>query len=309
MLLGHGSPAINAATGSTITSDQRGFAVVGTPDIGACENRRPSFSTQPASQTVSEGTPNLVVPFTVADDESTPAQLTMVELKKNNVVVPGATFGGSDANRTVTLPGPFTPADDGAQYNVTISDGTATRVSFTFTLTVTSDTTRPTLTNVTVSGDRLTLTLTFSEPMGPASAGDSFNYTVSGGISVNAVQVNGAVVTLTLGTALAFNTAYTLTTNNVTDQASTPNIINPNPTTTPLFVYQPLVTTSAGDTSPGSLRQVVANAPTGTVITFAPTLAGQTITLGGELLVDASRAITLDASAVTGGVKLDGNNE
>ena len=84
---------------------------------------------------------------------------------------------------------------------------------------------------------------------------------------------------------------------------------NPNPTTTPLFVYQPLVTTSAGDTSPGSLRQVVANAPTGTVITFAPTLAGQTITLGGELLVDASRAITLDASAVTGGVKLDGNNE
>lgn len=308
MRLLHGSPAINAASGSTITSDQRGRAIIGTGDIGAYENQRPSFSTQPASQMVGEGTPNLVVPFTVTDDESTPAQLTMVELKKNTIVVPGATFGGSGANRTVTLPGPFTPADNGALYTVTISDGTATRVSSTFTLTVISDTTPPTLNNVAVSGNRLTLTLTFSEPMSPASAGDRFNYNVSGGIVINAAQANGAVVTLTLGTALAFNTSYTLSTNNVTDQASTPNTINPNPTNTPLFVYQPLVTTSAGDTSPGSLRQVVANAPTGTVITFAPALAGQTITLGGELLVDASRAITLDASEVTGGVKLDGNN-
>ncbi len=32
-----GSPVINAATGSTITSDQRGFLVVGTPDSGAAE--------------------------------------------------------------------------------------------------------------------------------------------------------------------------------------------------------------------------------------------------------------------------------
>ena len=35
MALLPGSPARNAATGSTITSDQRGFPIVGTPDLGA----------------------------------------------------------------------------------------------------------------------------------------------------------------------------------------------------------------------------------------------------------------------------------
>ena len=37
MALLPGSPARNAATGSTVTSDQRGFPIVGTPDIGAYE--------------------------------------------------------------------------------------------------------------------------------------------------------------------------------------------------------------------------------------------------------------------------------
>jgi hypothetical protein len=32
-----GSPALNTAVGSTVTSDQRGFPIVGTPDIGAYE--------------------------------------------------------------------------------------------------------------------------------------------------------------------------------------------------------------------------------------------------------------------------------
>lgn len=37
MALGPGSPARNAATGSRITADQRGFPVIGAPDIGAYE--------------------------------------------------------------------------------------------------------------------------------------------------------------------------------------------------------------------------------------------------------------------------------
>lgn len=37
MALLPGSPARNAAVGSTITTDQRGFPIVGTPDIGAYE--------------------------------------------------------------------------------------------------------------------------------------------------------------------------------------------------------------------------------------------------------------------------------
>ena len=37
MALLPGSPARNAATGSTAIADQRGFLIVGTPDIGAYE--------------------------------------------------------------------------------------------------------------------------------------------------------------------------------------------------------------------------------------------------------------------------------
>ena len=37
MTLRPGSVARNAAPGSTLTADQRGFAIVGTPDVGACE--------------------------------------------------------------------------------------------------------------------------------------------------------------------------------------------------------------------------------------------------------------------------------
>ncbi len=61
---------------------------------------------------------------------------------------------------------------------------------------------------------------------------------------------------------------------------------------------QPDIVTSTADSGPGSLRQAIANATQGTPITFAPSLAGQTITLKTELLI--ARNITIDASAAPG---------
>lgn len=75
-------------------------------------------------------------------------------------------------------------------------------------------------------------------------------------------------------------------------------------------VYTPAVATvvsTTTDSGPGSLRQVIADVPAGTVITFVPNLSGQTIVLGGTQLL-LNKNLTIDASALPGGVSISGNN-
>lgn len=66
-----------------------------------------------------------------------------------------------------------------------------------------------------------------------------------------------------------------------------------------------LVTTLA-DSGVGSLRQAIANALTGDLITFAASLSGQTITLTSEIVV--ANNVTLDASSLTAGLTVNGGN-
>ena len=67
-----------------------------------------------------------------------------------------------------------------------------------------------------------------------------------------------------------------------------------------------IVTTNA-DAGPGSLREAVHLVEPGATITFAAPLSGQTILLtGGELLL--TNSLSLDASALPGGLTLSGNN-
>ena len=74
---------------------------------------------------------------------------------------------------------------------------------------------------------------------------------------------------------------------------------------------QPFVVTTNSDNGPGSLRQAVLNADafgSASTINFATNLSGQTITLtnaAGELLL--SNNITVDASALTNGISINGN--
>jgi predicted outer membrane repeat protein len=67
------------------------------------------------------------------------------------------------------------------------------------------------------------------------------------------------------------------------------------------------VVTNVNDSGPGSLRQAVADvaAVSGAVITFAPALSGQTITLASDLLVSTGGA-TVDASSLAAGLTIDG---
>jgi hypothetical protein len=62
----------------------------------------------------------------------------------------------------------------------------------------------------------------------------------------------------------------------------------------------------AADSGAGSLRYAIANSISGDAITFAPSLAGSTITLtNGEMTLTGN--LTMDASGLTNGIRLDGS--
>ncbi len=69
-----------------------------------------------------------------------------------------------------------------------------------------------------------------------------------------------------------------------------------------------IVTTTADDGSAGSLRVVVANTTNTDLISFAPNLSGQTILLtNGQ--IEVSNNVTIDASALPGGIRINGNHQ
>ena len=64
--------------------------------------------------------------------------------------------------------------------------------------------------------------------------------------------------------------------------------------------------TSTADSSAGSLRQAIANSISGDVINFAPYLSGATIMItSGEMQLNGN--LTIDASALANGIRLDGS--
>ena len=73
------------------------------------------------------------------------------------------------------------------------------------------------------------------------------------------------------------------------------------------------VVTGIADAGSGTLREVVNAAPTGSTITFAPALSGQTIALttstSGSAIALSNKYVTIDATALPAGVKIDGGSQ
>src|ERR1039458_9816923 len=65
------------------------------------------------------------------------------------------------------------------------------------------------------------------------------------------------------------------------------------------------VVTNSADSGPGTLRSAITNAASGAVITFDPSLSGATITLSNTLTINTN--LTIDASALPGGLQINGN--
>src|SRR5207247_5423298 len=110
-------------------------------------NTAPTISSI-AAQVTNEDTPSSTIGFTVGDAETPAANLTVSGSSSVQTLVPNANivFGGTDANRTVTL----TPAANQfgtATITVTVSDGQL-RTSTGFQLTVNSVNDAPTITGI-----------------------------------------------------------------------------------------------------------------------------------------------------------------
>ncbi len=99
-----------------------------TPTINDHESNGTALST---TVTIDEDTSTAPLAFTVGDEESGPDALTITAASNNTTLVPlsGITFGGSGANRTVTV----TPAADKygtVRITVYVSDGNSTRNAY-----------------------------------------------------------------------------------------------------------------------------------------------------------------------------------
>lgn len=111
-------------------------------------NNLPAFSTTVADQVINEDSSTSAVAFTVADADIAAGSLTLTAASSNTAVVPvsGVVFGGSGANRTVTVT-PAPNANGSAVITMNLSDGSDT-VSTTFTMTVNAVNDQPTITTI-----------------------------------------------------------------------------------------------------------------------------------------------------------------
>ena len=92
-----------------------------------------------------------------------------------------------------------------------------------------------------------------------------------------------------------------------TDQRGFPRVFGPSADVGAVEVHS-LVTSVADDTTYGALREIILGSAPGAVITFAPGLSGQTITLAnGNGVLVLNKNLTIDGSALANGITLNGN--
>ena len=181
-----------------------------------------AITQNPANANVAE---NSSVTFTVAGnatttylrypDESTIAPV--IQWYKNGTPIAGA----NGTNLTIAL---AKASDNGAKFKASIAVPGVTATSTEATLTVTSDTTAPTVADIRGSDLFTAINVKFSEPVG-ATAEDKANYSVDKGITISSVtRVDANSVRLITSKQLE-NTLYTVTVNGVKDTATPANTI------------------------------------------------------------------------------------
>lgn len=140
---------------------------------------------------------------------------------KNGVPIPGQ----SKASYTTPL---LKAGDNGAKYKAQVSVPGAVAVSSEATLTVSTDSTPPTVVSVNGTASLTTGVIKFSEPVTSATATDKANYVFDGGLTVSSVELSDpSTVRLTTSKQEAGKT-YNLTINNIKDTATPANTIAAN---------------------------------------------------------------------------------
>ncbi len=118
-------------------------------------------------------------------------------------------------------------ANNNQTYRCVVTNASGSITSAPAILTVTPDTTPPTLVSAVNSGLTNVL-IRFSEPVEPASATNPANYSITSGVGVSSGAFSDAQTIRLTVSPLTLNSNYTVTVNNVRDLAGAPNTIAPN---------------------------------------------------------------------------------
>jgi hypothetical protein len=222
------APPSAGATALTINDAIPG-SMLGSPAAPAGVAGNFTITQPPANQFA---VPNTVVTFTVGTSTDVPQ---CYQWYRNDglgaVEIPGAV--GARYSLTATL------GDNGAKFSVKVSMiGVPSQTSAEGTLTVGADTNRPTVLSVAANAAGTSLTVTYSEPMGP-SAAIAANYTING-VAASSATLNGSATVATVVPASPLQgagcTLHQVRISGVRDQASVSNLLNPDPTTVSLSV-------------------------------------------------------------------------
>lgn len=172
-------------------------------------NTAPTISSI-ADQNTTQNTATSAIAITVGDAETAATSLTMSGTSSNTTLVPNANvvFGGSGANRTVTVT-PATNQTGTSTITCTVSDGSLT-TSTTFLLTVTAS--APTITNVTLtpaaptSSDTVAVTTNITAPAGRTISSAQLTY--NNGSSTPTVVFNETMGTAAVTSWTGTGTVY-----------------------------------------------------------------------------------------------------
>ena len=188
----------------------------------------PEITQHPANVSVVEGGSAV---FSVQLARSTGATY---QWQRNSGNIPGAT-------ESTYVRSPVTLSDHNTQYRCVVTNPYGNATSSQATLTVQTDSTRPTIVSATPLGDSEALTVLFSEGVEGTSGTLASNYAINNGVTISSASFAGDNRTILLRTSpMAAGVTYTLTVNNVRDLASTPNTILANSQRNFSFDYTPL---------------------------------------------------------------------
>jgi len=161
------------------------------------------------------------------------AQIAYQWLRNATNPIPGAT------NATLVI-NPVSLTNDGDVYSCYLTNALGTLLSSNATLSVTGDTNPPTLLSAGSSGN-VTIRVTFSEGLDPASATNIANYAVTnlnGPLTITAAAFGADTHTISLYTTLMEpNAAYTLTLSGIRDASSNSNLMAPSQITFTNFEF------------------------------------------------------------------------
>lgn len=183
--------------------------------------------------------PRLFVDFTVlmpcniesqpasgAIEEKQPFTLTVVsrgsdlryQWYKDDVALPGANLWFYTVTRAH-------PTHAGTYHVVISNDVPSVCTSADAIVTITADTQAPAVINALGNPDQTTISLVFNDTLEAASATNSANYTLSGGLTVTRAQLTGNTVLLTTSAPRVIGSNYTVNITGVRDDAAARNSI------------------------------------------------------------------------------------